>query len=173
MAKKNDTIEVTEKSEALFRLFNKIEYNDVKVPEEWGDAVFSIRPMNNTERALFDLEEEKIAIARDVSGATERNELTADDYEDVDGKRVLKAGSTSKMMSVLKDFKIDTDAEEQYFLKVKEYILKCVRTVTHSGETQELTEKLYEALNGSALRMWLLKQVKDAGSITEEEVLSL
>lgn len=173
MAKKDNTVEVTEKSVSPFRLFNKIEYRPVRVPEAWGDASFSIRPMNNTERALFDFEEEKISIARDVSGATERNELTADDYEDVDGKQVLKATSNAKMMSVLKDFKIDTSAEEEYILKVKEFIVKCVDTVTFDGQTEPFTDELYEELDGSSLRLWLLAQIKKAGTVTSEEILSL
>jgi len=171
--KKDNVVEVTEKSTTPFRLFNKIVYNDVSVPEAWGDAVFSVRPMNNSERALFDLEEEKIAIARDIEGATERNNLTADDYDDVDGKQVLKVESTSKMMGVLKDFKIDTEAEEKYLSKVKEFVVKCVKSVTYCGETQDFTNELYEEIDGSSLRLWLLKQVRKAGTVTEEEVLSL
>jgi len=185
MAKKNDIVEVTGKSATPFRLFNKIEYVQVKVPEEWGDASFSIRPMTNTERALFACEEEEIKKRRDLKGAVKRNRLATEEAEKNNvseeeselTKEEQKAKETrdltQKMDDILSDTKTVMPAEEQFLGAVKAIILSCVESVTIGENTRDFDGSMFEEMRGDAIRLWLLSSVREAGEITDEEVLSL
>jgi len=173
MAKKNDTIEVTEKSEAPFRLFNKIEYNDVKVPLKWGNAVFRIRPMTNTERSVFGFAEEEIKKVRDVAGAMDRSGLKKEDlFTDSDDKEE-SVKVAKNWANIINDTNIDKGAESAFLQAVKETVVACVESVTIGEDCELFDDSMYEEMNGDSIRIWLLNEIKNAGSVTDEEVLSL
>jgi len=173
MAKKNDIVEVTEKSATPFRLFNKIEYVPVRVPEKWGDASFSIRPMTNTERSVFGFAEEEIKKVRDVVGAMERSGLEKEDlFTDSDDKEE-SVKVAKNWASIINDTNINKDAEATFLEAVKTAIVSCVDSVTIGEDSHPFDDKMYEEMNGDSIRIWLLNEIKNAGSVTDEEVLSL
>jgi hypothetical protein len=171
MTKKDNTVEVTEKSTAPFRLFNKIEYNPVKVPEKWGDAVFYIRPMTNTERSVFGFEEEQIKKVRDVAGAIERSGLKNDDLFTTEDDKAVQV--SKNWAGIINDTNVDKDAESVFLQAIKTVIVSCVEKVTIGDDSCMFGEDLYEELNGDGIRIWLLSEIKTAGSVKDDEVLSL
>lgn len=172
MAKKReDTVEITETAKSPFRLFNKIEYSPVKVPEKWGDATFYVRPMTNTERAIFSMAEELIKKARDINGAIERSGLTGDDlYTTDDDKAVEVAKNWS---AIVNDTVIDEDAEKNFLSAVKKVILDCTEKVSIGEEEHLFSDDMYEEMNGESVRLWLLSQIRNAGTLTDDERVAL
>ncbi len=167
-------VEVTETKTNTFRLFNKIEYNPVSVPESWGiDATFYVRPMTNTEKALFGFEEEKRRNGSGVLQAMAKNNVTFDDYKEVDGENVPKTESMEKLVKAFEDIEIDVEIESRYLEAVKKIAVDCTEKVDYEGDTMEFTGELYEAINGASGRMWLLEQVKSAGELTGAERIGL
>lgn len=171
MIDKKETVEVTEIEKSPFRLFNKIEYVDVKVPTKWGDASFSIRPMTNTERAIFSMEEDEIKKSRDVSGAIERSGFSNEELytsEEDKTKDILKNWST-----VLSDTVVDKDAEKVFLNSIKKVLIDCTRTVTVGDDTHDFDNDMYEEMNGDSVRLWLLSEIRMAGDLTVGERLAL
>ncbi len=167
-------VEVTETKTNTFRLFNKIEYNPVSVPESWGiDATFWVRPMTNTERAVHDFDVEEVNRSRGLRDMVASSGVTKDDYEEVDGKQVAKKSALEKMAKAVEEVEFDVKAEQKYLDSVKKIIVDCTEKASYDGDTMDFTEDVYEALNGSTARAWLLNEIEQAGTLTGAERIAL
>ncbi len=172
-------VEVTETKTNTFRLFNKIEYNPVSVPKSWGiDATFWVRPMTNTEKALFDFGEESCEDTTLVRAMIE-NDISSDDYEEVDGERRFKKSSMSKMSKAVESVvqakkNVSKDEKLTQLNNRKEAVVACVEKFTIDGEEAVMFDNdQYEELDGATATKWLLQQVKSAGELTGAERIGL
>jgi hypothetical protein len=167
-------VEMTEVKTNTFRLFNKIEYNPVTYTNpDGGEATFWVRPMKNTEKSLFDFEEQNLHIGRGVLKMIEDGSVTSDDYDIVEGERVPKEGAIGKITKALSGFEYNIDVESRYLEAVKNIVVACTEKVEWDGDVRLFNDEMYEAFNGSNARTWLLQQVKDAGELTGAERVAL
>ncbi len=166
-------VEVTEAKTNTFRLFNKIEATPVHYSKGGAEATFWVRPMTNTEKSLFDFATEEVQRSRGLAKMIENSGLTADDYEVVNGKSVPTKSALKKITKAVQEIEFDADAEEKYLEAVKKVIVSCTEKGEYDGIEMEFTDEIYEALNGSHPRAWLLAKIEDAGTLTGAERVSL
>ncbi len=157
------------------RVFADLSFNWVTTPDGWADVDFYIRPMKNTERALYTDSLKRITKVRNTADAMASLGYTWAEVDPTTPGATIeqKAAALAKWSQVRELRTIDPEEEKKHNVVIKSVLLDCTKDVRIDGDELPFTDELFEAIGDEDVVNWLIGLALAKSTLTEEEKTSL
>lgn len=157
------------------RVFADLSFNWVTTPDGWADVDFYMRPMKNTERALYKDSLKRVTKARKTSETMDSLGYGRDDIDPtIPGlTEEQKLEAHIKWAQVRELRTIDPEEEKKHNLVVKSVLLDCTSTVRIGSDEMPFGDDMFEAIGDEDVINWLIGVSLAHSTLTGEETASL